>query len=76
MALETELMDLLMKVFSLNSEDRNPNVFRFNTAAQSKESYSIQTDKLTAGVHKSRRNTEVLNAIRRRRFSAEEQVVL
>lgn len=68
-------MDLLMKVFSLNSEDRNPNVFRFNTAAQSKESYSIQTDKLTAGIHKSRRNTEVLNAIRRR-FSAEEQVVL
>lgn len=76
MALETEPMDLLMKVFSLNSEDRNLNVFRFNTAAQSKESYSIQTDKLTAGVHKSRRNTEVLNAIRRRRFSAEEQVVL
>lgn len=76
MALETEPMDLLMKVFSLNSEDRNLNVFRFNTAAQSKESYSIQTDKLTAGIHKSRRNTEVLNAIRRRRFSAEEQVVL
>lgn len=51
-------------------------MFRFNTAAQSKESYSIQTDKLTAGVHESQRNTEVLNAIRRRRFSAEEQVVL
>lgn len=58
-------MDLLMKVFSLNSEDRNQNVFRFNTAAQSKESYSIQTDKLTTGVHKSRRNTEVLSAIRK-----------
>lgn len=61
-------MDLLMKVFSLNSEDRNQNVFRFNTAAQSKESYSIQTDKLTAGVYKSRRNTEVLSAIRKKVF--------
>ena len=68
MTLETEPMDLLMKVFSLNSEDRNQNVFRFNTAAQSKKSYSIQTDKLTAGVHKSRRNTEVLNAIRKKVF--------
>lgn len=43
-------------------------MFRFNTAAQSKESYSIQTDKLTAGVHKSQRNTEVLNVIRKKVF--------
>ena len=68
MTLETEPMDLLMKVFSLNSEDRNQNVFRFNRAAQSKEGYSIQTDKLTTGVHKSQRNTEVLNAIRKKVF--------
>lgn len=60
----------LMKAFSLNNENRNHSLFRFNTVAKSRENYTIvviQIRWLLVFINHGE-NTKVLKAVRRKGF--------
>lgn len=70
MALGIDTMGFLMKAFSLNNKNRNHSLFRFNTVAQRRESYTIVVIPirwLLVFINHGE-NTKVLKAIRRKGF--------